>query len=325
MQKGYKRTGKAIAVLHFFIGLIVVAIFLTAAYFCLQKIDYSYRLSPDTTMRPYVEMTATPDGLDTQPNEPNGEDNGAVVDLTPTATPTPEPTEEPTPTPEPTPIPTPTPVPTPTPEPTPEPTRIPGDMLSAYKTKGFKLPEASTDTVTEITKIYVSEPNNNTYMQVNGYSYVDDASFDGSKVSAFLIVTQENSGAQIAYQAKMTPGISGVEHTDAQCQNAANTDFDVVLRVAGYKDGEYKLGVAILYKQDGKDVVKYYACEDTFTVKNEAIVPATEAFANAAAEADEVDGEDAEGAEDDDADFADADTDFAADGLENAGASVSVG
>ena len=330
MQKVYKRTGKAIAVLHFFIGLIVVAIFLTAAYFCLQKMDYSYRLNPDTTMRPYVEMTASPDELDSLLPEPEDGDDG-IVDLTPTESPTPEPTPEATPTPEPTPIPTATPEPTATPVPTPEPTRIPGDKLSAYKTRGFKIPAASTDATAAITKIYVSAPNNNSYVDINGYCYIDDPSFDGSQASAFLVVTQASSGKQILYQAKMSQGITGVSHDEAQCLNASNTDFDVVLRVAGFADGEYNLGIALLYKVNGKTNVTYYQCEETFTVKGETVVQATEAFANAAAMAEEADEEG--DISDDDIDFVNVDPEdfegsganFPADEVDTAGASVSVG
>lgn len=328
MQKGYKRTGKAIAVLHFFIGLIVVALLLCVAYFFLQKMDYSDRLTPDTTMRPYVEMTAAPDDMDALSADPLDliaptEDAGAVVDLTPTDTPTPEPTDTPEPTAEPTPIPTPTVEPTPTPEPTPEPTKIPADMLSRYKTKGFKLPDPTTGTETEITNMYVSAANDNSYLQIDGYSYVDDSAFDASKAAAYLVVTSVSSGDQIVYEATMTEGISGVSHEDAKCENAAKADFEVVLRVANYADGEYKLGVALLYKSGGKNAVLYTECSDTITVKNEAIVQATEAFANAAEEAAAMDGDfpmddaDFDGEDIDDGDFSD--------DLDAAGASVSVG
>lgn len=64
MQKGYKRNGKGMAVLHFFIGLIIVAILMCALYFFLGKVDYSDKLAnPDATMRAYVEMTAAPENV----------------------------------------------------------------------------------------------------------------------------------------------------------------------------------------------------------------------------------------------------------------------
>lgn len=282
MKKGYKRTGKAIAVLHFFIGLILVAILLIAGYFCLEKFDYSHRINPDTTVRPYVEMTGSPDEFGA---DEGTADDGSVVDLLPTVTPSPEPTPEPTATPEPTPIPTPTPEPTATPVPTPEPTRIPAEALSRFKTNGFQVPAPSTDAMTALTKVYVSEPNNNNYAELSGYCYLNDPSFDGAQSRVYLIVTQAATGAQIAYEATMIPGVSGVAHDDAQCQNAANTDFDVVLRVEGFADGEYKLGAVLLYKIGGTTNVSYYEYDQTLTVKSNAVVQATEAFANAAEEA----------------------------------------
>ncbi|MDO5323822.1 MAG: hypothetical protein Q4G06_07350, partial [Clostridia bacterium] len=100
MQKGYKRNGKGMAVLHFFIGLIIVAILMCALYFFLGKVDYSDKLAnPDATMRAYVEMTAAPDntvigGADGPTSiyvaEPDDQgDASGVVDLTNTPTPTP--------------------------------------------------------------------------------------------------------------------------------------------------------------------------------------------------------------------------------------------
>lgn len=290
MQKGYKRTGKAIAVLHFFIGLIVVAILLGVAYFFLQKMDYSGRLSPDTTMRPYVEMTASPYGEEPDPTEPVSNN---IVDLTPTDTP--EPTPESTPTPEPTPIPSPTPEPTATPEPTPAPTAIPADKLSKYTMDGFVVPPAASNITAQLTNIYVSQPDNNATVVLDGYAYIDDSTFDGATANYYLIVTQASSGRQIAYQAAKVAGVSGVSHDNALCLHADSTDFEVVLQVKDFSDGEYKLGVVMMYTRSGGSTYSYHEFEDTLTVRNKAIALATEAFADAAAQAEE--GEDAEGAE----------------------------
>ena len=133
----------------------------------------------------------------------------------------------------------------------------------------------------------------------------------------------------------MTAGISDEEHADAQCANAANADFEVVLRVAGFADGDYKLGIALLTKQKGRNVVTYYECDETFTVKDEAVAQAVDAFAiaaeqaaaieEAAAEAeagmdeDFISGEEFAGVETSDEDFADADVGG------DAGTSTSVG
>ena len=136
MQKGYKRSGKGMAVLRFFIGLIVIAILVCVAYFFLAKVDYTDKLAnPDASMRPYVEMTANPGAVshadepvieaapvveskpvvESQPaveatDIPAADENTAdYVDVSVTQAPTATPTSVPTPTPtaQPTAIPTP--------------------------------------------------------------------------------------------------------------------------------------------------------------------------------------------------------------------------
>lgn len=277
MQKGHKRSGKLVAVLHFFLGLVVVAMLVGGLYFFLQKIDYSDQLAdPEATMRPYVEMTqqpqATPISMGSNSQgfgdmNPASTDNG-LVDLTATSTPSPTPIPTPTPTLEPTPIPTPTPEPTPTPTPTPEPTKIPAKKLSSYRRSGFNVPSPSTNATIGLTNIYISEPNKNAYVQFNGYGYIDDASFDGATAQIFLIVTQQETGKQIAYRATMTPGISGEEHVGAQCKNAANTDFDVVLSVSKFPDGVYDLGIVLYYDRNGSAAYSYHEFGESITVKD---------------------------------------------------------
>lgn len=278
MQKGYKRNGKGMAVLHFFIGLIIVAILMCALYFFLGKVDYSDKLAnPDVTMRAYVEMTAAPEdvavigGADgptsvfvSEPDE-QGDANG-VVDLTNTPTPTPTATPTPTPTPSPTPIPTPTPEPTPTPTPTPEPTKIPTKLYSKFKTKGFNVPDPSDNGTVEITNFYVSEPNNRQVVRLDGYGYLNDASFDGADASIFVIVTNEATGKQRAYKATMEPGVSGADHSGAICKNAANTDFSAIFSVAKFAAGDYKLGLIIYYNTADGTAYSYHELGDRFSV-----------------------------------------------------------
>ena len=293
MQKGYKRSNKGMAVLRFFIYLIVIIILVCVAYFFLAKVDYSDKLAdPNVQMRSYVEMTATPDlpadaisviGGSDGPTaiyitEPDSTDD--IVDLTFTPSPSPTPVPTPTPTPEPTPIPTPTPEPTPTPTPTPEPTKIPSKKLSQLRRSGFTVPSPSTNAITEITNLYVSEPNNNQYVQVSGYCYLNEASFDGSKSQVFLITTNQDTGKQTAYKAAMTPGISGVTHTGALCKNADGTDFDVVFTVAkNYKDGIYDLGVVLYYElPEGDTAYSYYEFDETISVKGGKIASAEDVF-----------------------------------------------
>ncbi len=130
-KQGRKREAKGLAVLYFIIGLIILLIILAVIYFALAKLDYSDKIDPEVTMRPYVEQAQPepePEPLESEIEAPEAPaDNAAPedeVDLTePTEEPTPEPTPEPTeestlePTAEPTPEPTPEPEPTDTPAP----------------------------------------------------------------------------------------------------------------------------------------------------------------------------------------------------------------
>ena len=111
LKQGRKREAKGLAVLYFIIGLIILLIILAVIYFALAKLDYSDKLDPETTIRPYVEETQPV----ISPVEPEEDDVASdfdsgiptdEVDLTeseedlmedaPTEAPTEEPTEEPT-------------------------------------------------------------------------------------------------------------------------------------------------------------------------------------------------------------------------------------
>lgn len=291
MQKGYKRNGKGMAVLRFFIGLIVIFIILGVIYFFLSKVDYSDKIAePNVAMRSYVEMTASPDAgdgddsLNSSLSVIGGADGPTAilvadatddwfVDLTVTATPEPTPVPTPTPTVEPTPVPTPTPEPTPTPTPTPEPTKIASKALSALRKSGFKVPEPTTGAEAAVTNVYISEPNDNKYVQVQGYGYIDEESFDASKCTIFLIVTNRETGRQIAYKGASRAGASGVDHAGAKCQNVEKADFDVILSVNQYDDGYYDLGLVLYYRDSaGKKAYSYHELGESIAVKDKAAV-----------------------------------------------------
>lgn len=294
MQKGYKRNGKGMAVLRFFIGLIVIFILLGVIYFFISKVDYTDKIADSNiTLRAYVEMTASPEdsedetsddafltliGGDDGPTaifvaEPDATDDEWFVDLTETATPEPTPVPTPTPTVEPTPVPTPTPEPTPSPTPTPEPTKIASKALSALRKSGFTVPEPTDGAEVAVTNIYISEPNDNKYVQVQGYGYIDEESFDASKCTIFLIVTNRETGKQIAYKGTSKEGASGVDHSAASCQNAEKADFDVILSVNQYDDGYYDLGLVLYYRDSaGKKAYSYHELGESFAVKDKAAV-----------------------------------------------------
>ena len=269
LKKGRKREAKGLAVLYFIIGLIILFIILAVIYFALAKLDYSDKLDPEATMRPYVEQTES-DMLPEDEVEDLSDSNipEDEVDLTvetpePTEAPTPEPTAEPTPT--------------PTPEPTPEPTPLPTDKVAQPMKKTPSVPSmASPNGKIGITSCYASPADDNKLMYIAGYGYVDEDTFDGSKARIWMIVTQEASGQNIAYPMIMTPDASGLSHDGAVCRNATASDFETVLDVSQYKEGIYYMALVIGYvPEGGKDVTyRYYpfSSDISFTVLNGQIV-----------------------------------------------------
>ena len=266
LKRGRKREAKGLAVLYFIIGLIILLIILAVIYFALAKLDYSDRLDPDASMRPYVEATLAP--LDADATEAPDDGMPEEVDLTEaTPAPTPEPTEAPTEA--------------PTPEPTPLPTALPQELLAKPMTNMPGLPDnASENGAIGITKCYVSQPDDNKLMHITGYGYVNDAAFDGAQARSWLVVTQVSSNQKIAYPLTLTPGVSGLPHSSAVCRNAAASDFEVYLDVSAYQEGIYSLALVIGYIPEGasKPAYAYYpfSGDISFTVLNgQVITPVT--------------------------------------------------
>lgn len=273
MQKGHKRNGKGMAVLRFFIGLIIIAILVCVAYFFISKVDYSDKITdPDAILRSYVPASGDGVTATTLPTESDIvqmddlPDSSATDIVDVSFTPTPEPTAEPTFTPEPTAEPTPTPEPTATPSPTPAPTKIPAKYCAQPKTEGFVVPPASEDAIVELTGVYVSEPDDRKIVELKGYGYLNTEAYDCATSSVFLIVTQEESGKQIAYETKMVEGFSGKEHTGALCKNASKSDFGVYLDVSKYPDGNYDLGMILYYEDGGQKKYSYYEFSDSLSI-----------------------------------------------------------
>lgn len=283
MKQGYRRDGKAMAIVRFFMGLLCLLIVLLFAYLFLNR-DYTSKLeNPDQVVRAYLPEageTLTPFNS-AEPTSPGNTivpaqsaipttaapATGFGVDLSNTASATVTATATPTPVP----TPTPTPVPTPTPEPTPEPTIIPDNLL-AKRMGRDSLPANAQNGVAGISKAYVSVPNGYKVLEVCGYAYIDSAAFDASDVETYLVVTQESTGMHSAYAAANVDGISGKTHITA-CTNASKADFQVFFNVNDYPDGVYSLGVVVGYKQDGKNVYNYFPVNGaSFTVLNHEIV-----------------------------------------------------
>ena len=136
----------------------------------------------------------------------------------------------------------------------------------------------------DITNFYVSQPNNSQVVRLDGYGYINDAEFDGANASVFVIVTNSTSGKQRAYKGTMQAGVSGQEHSDAICKNAANTDFSVIFSVAKFAAGDYSLGLIIYYTDaSGNNAYSYHELGDVFSVANGKVVSVKEADPFAAA------------------------------------------
>jgi len=241
MQKGYKREAKGKAVLLCFIGLFTVIIVVLGAAFMLQ-LDYSDKLPADAPVRPYVETTPTP--------TPDPQMAALLATPVPSQVPTPVPTQ----------IPTPTPVPTPTPSPTPEPTSFPEEVWAPVRSDGFTMPALSTlDAELGITYSYRSVADGYRRLQLKGYAYVNDATYDGAQAQLFLVITQDGSSRDYLAIPTKVAGISGVNHADAKCANASASDFEIVLDVTQFKDEIYSLGMVFMYTDsEGTNHLEYF-------------------------------------------------------------------
>ena len=258
MQKGYKRNAKGMAVLRCFIGLFSVIIVVLIAYFYLQ-VDYTDKLDPSASIRPYVETTPSPTP-----------DANAVLTV---ASATPEVTS--TPTPKPTTAPTATPTPSPSPTPSPEPTSM-ASNVSAIKTDGFALPEPSQlDGKIGITHACRSAADDNKMLQLQGYAYVNEETYDGSTAQIFLVVTQASSGNSVLVLPNKVEGISGVDHDGAICANAAASDFEAFIDASAFPSEIYSLGMVFMYTDtDGQNHIEYFKFPDSiaFTVLDSRII-----------------------------------------------------
>ena len=263
LKRGRKREAKGLAVVYFIIGLIILLIILAVIWFALAKLDYSDKLGPDASMRPYVEMTASPQ--DAEPTaEPNDDIVPDEVDLTEgTEAPTAEPTEKPTEA--------------PTPAPTAEPTPLPADKCAKPMDKMPQLPDnASENGAIGITQCYVSQPDDNKLMYVTGYGYVNQEAFDGAQARSWLIVTQVSTGQKIGYPLTLTQGVSGLPHSSAACHNASSSDFEIYLDVSSYPEGIYSLALVIGYVPEGASKPSYayypFSGDISFTVLNGSVI-----------------------------------------------------
>lgn len=256
MQKGYKREGRGMAVLHCFIGLfLTIGIILLACF--MLRMDYSDKLDPNASIRPYVEITPSPVPTAT----PEVTEAPAIIEATATAAITATPAATAAPTAIATEVPTAEPTAEPTPEvtATPEPTQIPSSAVSQLKFSGYKLPSLSTkDAELGITYSQRSAADNNKYLHLQGYAYINDSGYNGEKAEIFLVIIRSTGHTALALPTKVA-GISGGTHADAACSNASASDFEAVLDVSQFPDDSYKLGMVFVYTDSntGKQRTEY--------------------------------------------------------------------
>ena len=263
MRRNKPHGNKLSAIIRFFIGLCVIMVLLFVGYYMLAVRDYSYLVRE----KPAAEPTETALPGTTPSADLLGDPSTPVPGLSVTET-TVQPVISPTPTPEPTPTPAPTPVPTPVP------TKIPEIDQSKSKTSGFKMPKPSTDGNIGISNCYVSKPDSYQIIQLTGWGYIEQPSFDGLQCTTYVIVTEESTGKDRAYLATNIAGISGRAHSGAG-QNLSACDFQVNMNVSGYPDGVYYIGLVLQHTQDGKKRYSYYPFDKdyyAFTVLNGEVI-----------------------------------------------------
>ena len=155
---------------------------------------------------------------------------------------------------------------------TPEPTKMPSSAASALKFSGYKLPSLSgKDAELGVTYSYRSAADNNRYLHLQGYAYINDSGYNGANANLYLVIIRSTGHTALALPTKVT-GISGGEHASAQCSNASASDFEVVLDVSQFPDDSYTLGMVFNYTDanTGKSRTEYvvFPSDASFSVLN---------------------------------------------------------
>lgn len=273
MQKGYKREGRGMAVLRCFIGLFVMIVVILLVYFML-RLDYSDKLDPNASIRPYVEITPSP----TPSATPEVTKAPVVIQATEAPVITEAPLVTAVPTVEPTDTPTAEPTAEPTPEvtATPEPTAIPSSAVAQLKFSGYKLPSLSAkDAELGITHSFRSSADDNRYLHLQGYAYIDDSGYNGADAQLYLVIIRSTGHTALALPTK-SAGVSCMEHATAKCANASASDFDVVIDVSQFPDDSYTLGMVFVYTDTntGTSCTEYvtFPSEMSFSVLSQKVV-----------------------------------------------------
>lgn len=164
-------------------------------------------------------------------------------------------------------------------DPTPEPTKIPKEQIAKpTKPSTDKKIKANDDGEIGISGCYVSEVDGFALMELTGWGYPRLEYFDGTKCETYLLISKNGSNDMALYKTELSPGISGMEHADAECRNPSDCDWRTVIDVRNYADGVYSMGLVLRYKNEKRTENRFYKFGElqSFTVKNgEIIMPVT--------------------------------------------------
>lgn len=252
MRKGLLREGKGLAVMRFFVWLLVLLILMSLGYFFIIHKDYSDKITdPSISLRPYVEGDITPAPTFAPSVAPVVTETPAPdATLPPYATPTPSPTAEPTPS------------------PTPEPTAVAQYLFAQFRPVDYRdIPAISQNVSAGITKCFVSPADSYGVMQIEGWAYDDVPGYDASTATCGLVVSRDSTNQHVLYLTTSRAGTSGVEHTSANVQNVEASDFRVYIDASSYADDVYSLGIILNYQIDGNGQMVSYKFDSQYTFK----------------------------------------------------------
>lgn len=256
---GIRKHNTGRAIVRFLIGLLVIAVCVLVLYEFVLNGDFSSLIDKTAKDNPVVSATVKPDekkddrleiirgsekpvvGEEATMNE--AAENPVVPEEIVVSEETPEPTQEPTPT------------PVPTATPTPAPTPIPEDQFSQIVTEFGKVGTSIKKTEFKViegkiknclTEFGVSAPNGYKAISLTGWAYPDDERFDGSKCDIYIVILNAK-GATRFYKPTMVSGVTGTVH-EGKGKNLNMCEFMATIDVSEFEDGDYQIGVGIVYK-----------------------------------------------------------------------------
>ncbi|MBE5791333.1 MAG: hypothetical protein E7322_04140 [Clostridiales bacterium] len=248
---GIRKHNAGRAIVRFLIGLFVIAVCVLVLYEFVLNGDFSSLIERSPAKTPVIsainppEETNRPEIIKGSDKPVSGEENENPLDdpdnAGSMAQSTPEPTLEPTAEP------TATPTPAPTPIPESEFSQIItefGEVGTSIKKTDFKVIDDKIKNC--LTAFELSAPNDYKVISLTGWAYPDDERFDGSKCSIYIVIL-DSKGATRFYQPAIVSGVTGTVH-EGKGKNLNMCEFMATIDVSDYENGDYQIGVGIMYK-----------------------------------------------------------------------------